>query len=133
MVEIQEIMSEFVTSVEKTNNTFEAANLMALKGISCLIVQENESVIGIITRRDILEKIVSQEKNPKDCLVEDIMSYPVHTVEPQMNPIFVAGIMDAKKIKQLPVVKDNKLLGIVTQTDIIKNINSIVGTDIKFS
>jgi CBS domain-containing protein len=127
MVNVNEIMSTTVETIGKDESTFSAAEKMTSKGISCLIVMEGETLVGIITRRDILEKVLVQMKDPKETKVSDVMSSPVMTVTSDKEMTAVIGIMKINHIKQVPIVEGEKMVGIVTQTDFVKKINTIMG------
>lgn len=131
MVVIKDVMNKNVETVKPDSTIYAAAELMSSKGISCLIISEDEKVSGIVTRRDILEKVIVQRKNPDEIKVSEIMTAPVITVNEEATLIYAAGIMNYRKIKQIPVVSQEKVAGIVTQTDIVLNINTILGFDKK--
>jgi len=76
--------------------------------------------VGILTERDILKQIVAEDKNSKETLVKEIMSSPLITIEPSATLEQAAHIMFEKKIKNLPVVLNNRLIGLVSLQDICK-------------
>lgn len=127
MVNFVEIMEKSVKTIRKDSTVLEASKTMAHNGITCLVVASGDSIEGIITRRDILEKVVVREMHPSQVKVEEIMTHPVITVEKNSNMVEAAELMNSHSIKQLPVVNDDRLVGIVTQTDIIRNLNNILG------
>jgi len=122
-------MQKNLVTAEKKDTVFKAAELMSSHGISCLIIKEEEKAIGIITRRDILEKILLQKKDAENVKVEEIMTAPVISVNQNASLVYAAGIMKIRRIKQIPVTSEEKVVGIVTQTDIVLNINTILGFD----
>lgn len=122
MVVLGDIMNSEVVTVLKDDSIFHAAEKMAANNISCLIILENGSPAGIITRRDIFEKVLLKRRDPDETRVDEIMTQDIITLRPSATLIAASGIMSMKKVKQLPIEDDGKLIGIVTQTDIIKNI-----------
>ena len=75
---------------------------------------------GIVTERDILKRIVAEDKNSRNTKVKEIMSSPLVTIEPSTNLEKAANIMFEKKIKNLPVIHENRLVGLVSLQDICK-------------
>lgn len=97
---------------------------MTKREIGCLIITENSNVVGIVTERDILEKVVSVGLNPTTTKVEQIMSNPVIIVTPDIALDEAVELMFKHQIKKLPVVKKingkTMLVGLVTLTDIAR-------------
>jgi signal-transduction protein with cAMP-binding, CBS, and nucleotidyltransferase domain len=87
---------------------------------SIIIMDQNTEPVGIITERDIVRRVISEGKDPKTTKTTEIMSKPLITIERDTYLYDVAKKMLKNKIIILPIVKDNKLVGIVTVTDIIK-------------
>ena len=131
MVSIKDILSKEVATITKDQSVYKAAKKMIKKGMDCLVIVEKGIVKGTLTRKDIIEKIVVNKKDPEKIKVEEIMSSPAKTVTPEANFVYTSTIMAVNKIKQIPVVndKDGKLVGIVTQIDLIKNINKVLSFD----
>ncbi len=117
-MQIKEIMNPNVQTIGKDATVQSAAKLMSDFSIGCLIVTTDSRVVGIITERDIMRNVVSQAKDAAETKVDDVMSDEVILAEPEMTVDEAADLMMDKKIKKLPVVKDNQLIGIVTVTDI---------------
>jgi len=131
MVVIKDVMNRNVVTIDRNKIIYEAAELMSEKGISCLVIADEGKASGIVTRRDILEKVIIQRKNIEEIKVSEIMTSPVITINQEATLIYAAGIMNYRKIKQIPVVSNEQVVGIVTQTDIVLNINTILGFDKK--
>lgn len=129
MVIISDIMHKDVFQTSKDATCFDAVKELCDKGVSCLAVTENGSLEGIITRRDIFEKLILSKKNPEAFNVSDIMSSPAITVNSNATLIAASGLMKEKGIKQLPVVDEDQLVGVITQTDLVMNINKLIGFD----
>ena len=123
-LQIKDIMATEVAVVGPDQTMAMAATLMADDALSSLVVVENGNVTGIITEKDFLEKVVAKGKCALDVKVRDIMSSPVITISPQ-ETVFEAGqVVEEKRVKRLPVVDGAKLVGIVTQTDLIRVLTS---------
>jgi CBS domain-containing protein len=109
--------------LEATNldSIFMISNLMKEGKVgSIIIMDQNNKPVGIITERDIVRRGVSDSKDPKTTKATEIMSNPLITVEKDTYLYEAAKKMVKNKIRRLPVVKNNTLVGIVTVTDIIK-------------
>jgi CBS domain-containing protein len=96
----------------------EASEVMAKLRIGCLVITEGKKIVGIITSTDILRSIANDKKS-EVTLVEDIMSKKVLTIHPEKKMEDAVDMMMKRKIKKLPVVSENKIVGIVTASDII--------------
>ncbi len=133
-IPVSEIMSFPVNSVNKDTTIYEVANILKDKNIGAVIVvDENNKPIGIITERDIIKKVVAKNLKPKDVKVEEVMRKKVITIE-YNKPIKEAAELMAKyNIKRLPVVKDGSVIGIVTQSDIVRIAPRIIDIILEYS
>jgi CBS domain-containing protein len=121
-MELKDIMVKNVVTAEADESVKEAAKRMNLYGIGCLIVVDKGKVVGILTERDILIKVVEASKNAGKTKVSEIMSTKLVVGSPDMDVVDAARMMLQKKIKKLPVVTDSKLVGLVTFTDIVRTV-----------
>jgi signal-transduction protein with cAMP-binding, CBS, and nucleotidyltransferase domain len=106
-----------------SDTIFMISNLMKERKVgSIIIINEDEQnyPIGIITERDIVRRVISDNKDPKNTKANEIMSKPLITIETNTYVYDVSVKMVKNKIRRLPVVKGKTLSGIVTITDIIK-------------
>jgi len=117
---IREIMKTNLIMVKPSTNILEAAKLMKKNKIGNVIVVENNQPIGIITVNDIIRKVVAEGKNSNTTLVEDAMSTPIVVADPFINLEKAMKIMGKFDISRLPVVENGKLIGIITQKDILR-------------
>ncbi|MGI0086438.1 MAG: CBS domain-containing protein [Nitrosotalea sp.] len=113
----RDIMKEQVVTVDSTATVMDAAKKMDEKNIGCVIVIENERPVGILTERDFVKNIAINEK-PMSTPVRNVMSSPLISIDPDDTVWDLAELMKLKQIHKVPVVQENKLLGIVTTTDI---------------
>jgi CBS domain-containing protein len=113
-----------VVTLDAKQNAKNAARIMTKFGISGVIVQNKKDIVGILTERDILTRVVASGQNPEEIVVKDIMTEPVIVVSPLMPLDKAVSIMFQEKIKKLPVVaKDEdrvQLVGILSLTDIAR-------------
>ncbi len=116
---VKEIMTREVCVGGKDESLLNASRRMLEYGVGSIVVVEDGKPVGIVTERDILEKVVSRNRVPSEVSLGDIMSYPVITIKPTYSLREAAKIMLKRGIRRLPVVDGDKLLGIVTDTDIL--------------
>jgi len=115
---VSEIMSKNVVTVESEESVLEACKIYKDRGVGCLVVMREGLILGILTERDIIERVIIEEKNPDKTTVEDIMSKNIKTVHASTSVEKAIEIMKEYKIKKLPVILNNEIFGIVTITDI---------------
>lgn len=113
-----------VYSVTPTTTVLEAMALMAEKGIGALVVVQGERVVGIVSERDYARKIVLMERSSYSTEVDEIMTTDVITVHPGQSNEFCMGIMTEKRLRHLPVLLDDKLIGLISIGDLVKDIIS---------
>ena len=117
-------MVKDVVTIQSDQTILNAANIMNENKIGCLVVLENGRAVGIVTERDLLERVIAASADPAKTLVGQVMSKPLVTVEPETMLEEAVELMFQHKIKKLPVVErgdtDTKLVGLVTLTDIAR-------------
>jgi len=116
---IQEIMTKEVVTVDSNDTIFDAFIKYRDEKVGCLIVTDKEQCAGIVTERDLIEKVVCLCKDPKKTKIKEIMSSDIKTIHPLKKLEQALEIMKKYKIKKLPVVSDDAVVGIVTSTDIV--------------
>lgn len=118
--ETKKIISKKVVTFRKDTKIRDIAKNMAQKGISCVVIQEDKKPIGIVTERDLLKKVIVGNKSHESLLAIDVMSYPVVTVNEEVGIIAIAQLMKKKGIRRVVVTKNEKIHGIITQSDILE-------------
>lgn len=118
---VKDVMTTSVISVDSSSSSYEAAKRMEDTEIGSIVVIENEIPIGIITDRDFAIKITAHAY-PIDTPVRRVMSFPLITITSDSTFRDAADLMSLKKIRKLVVVDKNKMVGIITATDIIEHI-----------
>jgi len=111
-----------VHSIVSTITVYDALKVMGEKNVGALLVIEKGEIVGILSERDYARKIVLKNKASKDTLVGDIMGTGIITVTPTDDINFCMGLMSGKRIRHLPVVENNVVLGVVSIGDIVKAI-----------
>ncbi len=118
-IKVGEAMEPNVVTIEKDAPVNKAAKIMAQKKIGSIVVMENDKPAGIVTERDIVFGVVAKDKKPSDVLVRDIMSSPLKSVSPDMTLKQASRIMAKYNIRRLPVIENGRLVGIITNKDIL--------------
>ena len=118
---VSDIMTKSLISVIPTTTAFQIAKMMEQGGIGAIIVKDNDIPIGIVTDRDFATKIASN-KLPFDTAVEKMMSSPLITINHSESISAAAEMMNDKKIRKLAVAENGKIIGIITSTDLVKQL-----------
>lgn len=118
--EILENKGGMVLSVSVTETVFDAINLMAQVNIGAILVQDGDTISGIFTERDYLQKIALKSLSSKQTLVGDVMTSPVISADPDDSVEQCMETMTTCHCRHLPVVENGKLLGIVSIGDLVK-------------
>lgn len=116
---IREAMTKKVTTVSDDLSVSEAAKIMEKRNIGSVIVVKDKSPAGIVTERDITYRVVALDKKPSTVKVSNIMSKPIKTIKPDATLTEASKIMARCNIRRLLVIKDEKLVGIITNKDIV--------------
>jgi len=117
---VRDIMRRNVKTVRTDDSVHAAVLKMNKFQIGSVIVTNNGRAVGIITERNILERIVEPRLDPATIWAKDIMSSPLVTVDPNDTVDEAAKIMAQKRIKKLPVVEGDKVVGVVSTSDIVR-------------
>lgn len=120
---VRDAMTENVLTTTPDKSIVEAAKLMKAGGRGSIVVVERKRPIAIVTERDFLKKVVAEGRSPKTVTVRDVMSSPLVTVSPATSLRDAGALMTTKKIRRLPVVESNKLVGIITSADFFPRID----------
>jgi len=115
---VQEIMTKRIESINSDEFVIEACKKYKKHKLGSLIVMEEDTIVGIITERDVIEKIILGGRNPKLTLVKDIMTPNVKTINSLATIEEAVEIMKKYNIKKLPVVYNNIVVGIITENNI---------------
>lgn len=122
---VQEIMKTDIVSIQKDKTIVEACMLYKQKKVGCIIIKEKEYCVGIVTERDIIERTLCTGIDAKKIKISKIMTSEIKTIHALDTIERALQIMKTYHVKKLPVVKFDKLVGIITVTD-ISNASSII-------
>ena len=118
---VRDIMSNSLISADPSTTVYQIAKLMEKGGVGAIIVKKDNMPAGIITDRDFAIKIASQ-KYPLDTPVHKVASYPLQTINANESILVAADLMSSKKIRKLAVVENEKVVGIITATNLVNQL-----------
>ena len=125
---VKDMMQKQIVSIDASLTVKEAAKVMDSTGVSCLVITKEKVPIGIITERDFVTKVTSLDKSSSTS-VQNVMSLPLITASPSDTAKKLAELMKEKNIHKVPVIEENRLVGIVTATDLIRK--CIIDSDLE--
>ncbi|BAJ51400.1 signal-transduction protein [Candidatus Caldarchaeum subterraneum] len=117
---VKDVMTADVVTVSPTTSVYAAAKIMAEEEVGSLVVTVGEKPVGVLTERDVVRRVVAAGLSPRRTSVEDVMTSPVVVVGENTSLEEAVAIMASNRVRRLLVVRDEKLVGIVTVTDIVR-------------
>jgi CBS domain-containing protein len=108
-----------VVSVSSADSVLVAAQRMNDRGIGGVVVTEQDRMVGIFTERDVLRRVVAEQRDPARTAVRDVMTAPVLRCRTDARLEDCRGLMIERRIRHLPVVEEDQLCGIVTSGDLM--------------
>ena len=120
---VGDAMSSPVITVDEETNVRDSAMLMTDKGIGSLIVLGDGKPIGIVTKRDVIKRVVSECKDPCGTKIRDIMTSPVITTSKDVGILSAMRTMREHQISQLLVLDGDRMVGIISERDLIKAVS----------
>lgn len=124
---VRDIMSRPPITARETETVAGVSKLMGKHDIGCVIILDKSgNPAGIITERDIVQRVAARNILPSELKVADTMSKPVATIGPNATVNDAAKLMNSRKIRRLGVIDGGKLIGIVTMKDILQVTPAII-------
>lgn len=120
MWKVKDVMVTNVVTVDVGVTVRKAVERMNNHEIGCLVVLEKGHFAGILTERDVLQRVVVKARNPDKTLVGDVMSKPLIVIDPEADLEEALELMFKEQVKKLTVVRDKELVGLITMTDIAR-------------
>lgn len=124
---VKEIMHN-ITKLSFDTTISEAAELMDQKSIGSVLIEEDNKIIGIMTERDILRKIVAKGVNPDELRVKDVMNYPLITIDVNEHILEASKKLDKHNIRRLIITEKGEIVGKVTANSISRNLKYILAS-----
>jgi len=126
VVLVRDVMSKDVKVVRSDTTVKEVVATMNKFNIGSIIVMQSDKPVGIITERDVLRKIIELSLAPETQTARYVMTSPITTINETASIEEAAKLMAKKKIKRLPVMNSGKLVGILTYTDIVFKVPTLL-------
>ncbi|MFH0862099.1 MAG: CBS domain-containing protein [Candidatus Altiarchaeota archaeon] len=117
---LKDIKNSTIFRIDKTQTVYEAAKLMREKNISSVIALDKNTIAGIMTERDIVQKVICQDMNPKETKIEEIMTSPVPSIDIGKTLVDAARTMRQLKANELLVTEGREVKGIISEHDIVE-------------
>ena len=118
---VKQIMSNSIVSVDSSVTATNAAKMMEDTGVGAVVVLENNLPVGIVTDRDFAIKITAHSF-PLDTPIRRLMASPLISIDSDSDLWEASDLMSSRNVRKLPVIDDDKVVGIVTSGDIVKHI-----------
>jgi len=124
MSQVRDIMNKHVITISKEKTCLEAASLLQEKDISFLVVTEGQNPVGILSEADFVRKLIVKNRLASDVPISEIMSPKFRWVEPTTLIEDAVQKMLNNNIRRLLVLENEKLVGVITQTDLASHLRS---------
>jgi Predicted signal-transduction protein containing cAMP-binding and CBS domains len=109
-----------VWTISRETIVFDALKVMADKNVGALVVLDGEEVAGILSERDYARKVILHGKSSRELKAGEIMSATVYFVSPEQNIEDCMALFTNKRVRHLPVLQSNELIGIISIGDVVK-------------
>lgn len=121
---LQSKPDQAVQTIAPAASVFDAVKLMAEKNIGALLVMEGERIIGIVSERDYARKTLLMERSSRETSVRDVMTSEVMYVRPGQTSEECMVLMTENRVRHLPVIDGERLIGLISIGDLVKDIIS---------
>jgi CBS domain-containing protein len=118
MAQIRDIMEKNVVTIEYDKTALDAAHLISEKDVSFLVIMEKNIPIGVLSESDFVKRLAAVDKKASEVIVSEIMSSNFRWVEPETEIEDAIQKMLNNNIRRLIILDNNKLAGVITQTDL---------------
>ena len=118
MGQIRDIMEKNVVTIEDDKTALDAARLISEKDVSFLVIMKNNIPIGVLSESDFVKRLAADDKKASEVIVSEIMSSNFRWVEPETEIEDAIQKMLNNNIRRLVILDNNKLVGVITQTDL---------------
>ena len=122
MGQFRDIMEKNVITIEKSKTAQDAAKIIAEKDISFLVVMNDDLPEGVLSESDFVRKIAAEDRKSSDVPISEIMSYKFRSVGPSTTIEDAVQKMLNNNIRRLLILEDDKLVGVITQTDLASHL-----------
>ena len=120
MEQVRDVMTKNPTSCDPSSTTVEAAKIMASEDVGSVPVAKDGRLLGIVTDRDLVVRVLAEGRDPTSTTIGEIASSDLETVSPDDDLNTALRKMAGNKVRRLPVVEGDELVGIVAQADVAR-------------
>ena len=113
-VKIKDCMSSQLFGVPGEANMLEVSQMMAQRDIGSMLIKAGEDIVGIITEKDLIRKVMAQGLDAKSVTAESIMSFPITTIDQEASMEEAHQMMSEQNIRHLMVTQDDKPVGMIS-------------------
>ena len=128
--DVKSVMTRAVVSVDSELSIHETAKMMEDAKVGAVIIMENNTPVGIVTDRDFATKAISHTYHIADP-VKKIMSTPMFSISPNESIRMAADLMYTRRIRKLPVIENDEVIGIITATDLVNQLANCKEEDLR--
>ena len=118
MAQIRDIMEKDVVTIEDDKTALDAARLISEKDVSFLVIMKNSIPVGVLSESDFVKRLAADDKKASEVIVSEIMSSNFRWVEPETEIEDAIQKMLNNNVRRLVILDNNKLAGVITQTDL---------------
>lgn len=119
-IRVRDLMSPTVISVQEKDMVVRAAAIMSRKKVSSVLVREGKTYVGILTDRDLIERVISKGKDSRKLRVGSIMSSPLLMIRDIDTIEDAASMMRKNGVRRLVVEREGKIVGVIAESDIVR-------------
>jgi CBS domain-containing protein len=120
--DILDTKGRHVLSLDPGATVYDGLKLMAEKEIGALLVMEGDRVLGIMSERDYARKVILLGKSSRELTLADIMTHEVVCVREEQNVEECMALMTGRRFRHLPVIENNKVVGVISIGDVVRAI-----------
>lgn len=122
MSSVRDLMTKIVITIDQHKTVFDAATLMSEKRISCIVIIDGKVPVGIVTERDLVRRVLAKNLS-SNAKLSKVLSKPLTTIDPDSPVREAAKLMVKHRIRRLPVVRGNILIGIIVASDFTRHLS----------
>ncbi len=125
MTSVKDYMRKDIPTISTEASAIEASKTMSTDKVGYVIVLEKGRPVGIVTERDLVLKIMAEDKNPNEVKIIDCMSSPLVTIDPDKSIEEAVEVMKKHGFRRLPVVKETIIYGVFTAKDLVDHFEEL--------
>lgn len=122
---IERVMRSPPVTISISDTVSSVVKKMTLNDIGAIIVMDSGVMAGIVTERDLVEKVIEARKDPDETVASDVMSSPVVSIEMDRSVRDALKLMEDRRIRRLAVTRNGRLTGIVTERRLLYSLASV--------